>query len=168
MQQIIGSESLMPGDFGITGSLLFYYPSLRKTTSFCSRSRCSVFNSGALWKFSVLKCLSKHIKNQLLFFAEQAARLKKMEEEEKRKKAEFRKKVRPSSVLSKTKWICDAELFWPPFINPAIYHMHLLFRWRKRCRISSKTVHNRKENTIPWGRLKGVYCTYYFSFVTKK
>lgn len=26
MQQIIGSESLMPGDFGITGSLLFYYP----------------------------------------------------------------------------------------------------------------------------------------------
>lgn len=58
--------------------------------------------------------MSKHIKNQLLFFEEQAARLKKMEEEEKRKKAEFRKKVRPLNVLSKTKWICGAGLFWPP------------------------------------------------------
>lgn len=39
--------------------------------------------------------MKKHVnKNVILFLKEQTARLKKMEELEKRKKAEFRKKVR--------------------------------------------------------------------------
>lgn len=87
---------------------------------------------------------------QNVFSKEQAARLKKMEEEEKRKKAEFRKKVRLNLELMLGLFVG----FTPPssllFISTS--------RWKRRCQILSRIVHNKKENTNPWGRLKGVYC----------
>lgn len=92
-----------------------------------------------------------------------------MEEAEKRKKAEFRKKA-SFNVTSHTHWLYSSsviEFLWRSFTTVITYKItqtvsfYRLFRWRKKCRISFKTVHNRKENTILWGRLNGVYCKYW-------
>lgn len=76
-----------------------------------------------------------------------------MAEEEKRQKAAFRKKVT---------WPQKPEhLSWNPFDSTSTLTRTLstcLFRWRKRCPILFRIVHNRNESTSPWGRSKGVSC----------
>lgn len=81
-----------------------------------------------------------------------------MAEEEKRQKAAFRKKVRAlfAALLHKPEHL-DWIAFSPTKMLTCT-HATCLFRWRKKCQILFKTVHNRNESTSLWGRLKGASC----------
>jgi len=71
--------------------------------------------------------------------AEQAARLKKLEEDEKRKKTEFRRKVLALFVSHKQE----------PMTSDAFVHENecdFCFRWRKRCQTSFRTANCRRRN----------------------
>lgn len=90
-----------------------------------------------------------------------------MQEDERRKKAEFRKKVRV--VLCANRNLVFVRVLNFNWLNDLVDDVWV--RWRRKCRISSRTAVCRRRSTHPWGRLRGASCesstsfSFFFSYL---